>query len=918
MLLLCHPEFTGRYSESDRLGCAHFFRPTYPDFLHGALRTNACAAFIKESRMKFANARSSTGNSEYAGANVGHPSSSGKISETCLEGEGSRAVDELCVCFFKSLLSVLSLSFVLFVGGAHAAEQSRFPEVERLVQQGHLDEAETEMRKQIQQHPSVEGYNLLGIIESDRQDLPDAVAAFQQALQLSPKSAPTHNNLGNVYVAQKKLELAEKEFRTALRLEPANRDANYNLGVLLMARGAPAEAITHLERVHPASLETSLNLVRAYLESKRAGEALRMAAELSQQHKNDVQVHFSLGVLLASEGQYKAAQLELEKADALHPGTFEITYNLGQTLLRNGEYARAELVLNRALALKPESPETLYLLAQVLADESRPMDALALLVRAHKIATENTDIILLMAQISISQNYFEDAIPLLESGVALAPQRTDLHAALGESYLKSDRIEKAIEEFNKVIAIEPSAQSYALLGLSYQRLGRFDEAKQNFQQGLKLDPHNAGCLFNLGLIAGRQGDAAGADARFQEVLRLNPNFADALLELANLRAAGKRFSEAAELLRKYVKVSRNAATGYYKLAMVERSLHQTAAADADLNRFQTLSKNATGGQYPNEHLFDYLDSRSKLDPRARNQMDIAEITEQLRNHPDQPEGLYLLAEAYLKSGKVEEARGTITQLDKVSANDYRILTGTGVLLARYHLYDEAIQHFQAAAQANPDADEIKFDLADAYFRKGLYPRSLEAAQQVSEQGRKDDAYLALLGDIYAHLGNAARAEEIYRNAISRNPDNDQDYLALALLELREHNIAGAKQTLLQGQARIPGSGKILWGLGVASALEGNTAEAEQHFARAVDILPEWPGSYSTLGVFYFQTGQIDKAKEVLNRFKNSGGRGTLDINRIEQVLAQAPATSPAANEPMTMANREQLLRLALSLADRTL
>src|SRR5258708_18201228 len=110
-----------------------------------------------------------------------------------------------------------------------------------------------------------------------------------------------------------------------------------------MARGASAEAIAHFEHVRTASLETSLNLVRAYLECKRAGEALRMAAELSQQHKNDVEAHFSLGVLLASEGQYKAAQLELEKADALHPGTFEITYNLGQTLLRNGDYTRPEL-----------------------------------------------------------------------------------------------------------------------------------------------------------------------------------------------------------------------------------------------------------------------------------------------------------------------------------------------------------------------------------------------------------------------------------------------------------------------------------------------------------------------------------------------------------------------------------------------
>jgi hypothetical protein len=38
------------------MGFARRFRPTYPDFLHEVLPTSACAAFIKESRMKFANA----------------------------------------------------------------------------------------------------------------------------------------------------------------------------------------------------------------------------------------------------------------------------------------------------------------------------------------------------------------------------------------------------------------------------------------------------------------------------------------------------------------------------------------------------------------------------------------------------------------------------------------------------------------------------------------------------------------------------------------------------------------------------------------------------------------------------------------------------------------------------------------------
>jgi tetratricopeptide (TPR) repeat protein len=320
---------------------------------------------------------------------------------------------------------------------------------------------------------------------------------------------------------------------------------------------------------------------------------------------------------------------------------------------------------------------------------------------------------------------------------------------------------------------------------------------------------------------------------------------------------------------------------------------------------------------PYEHIFEYLDSRSKLSPAVRDQEDLAGLIEEAAKHPDQSQVQYLLAEAYLKVGKVDEAKSKIAQLDTLTSGDYRLQAGVGVLLARYHLYDDAIPHFQAALKMNPDSDEIKFDLADAYFLKRLYSQALDIAGQVSEEERKDDAYLSLLGVIYARQGDSARAEEIFQSAILRNPDNDQDYLSLALLQFRTGNTADAKQTLLKGQARIPGSGKIIWGLGLASALEGNTAKAAEQFERAVNMLPEWPGAYSILGVFYFETGQIAKAKEVLGRFKNSNAGG-LDIDRIEQVLAQAPEIAPAGNEPMPMANRKQLLQLAVTLADKTL
>src|SRR6185369_10682982 len=235
----------------------------------------------------------------------------------------------------------------------------------------------------------------------------------------------------------------------------------------------------------------------------------------------------------------------------------------------------------------------------------------------------------------------------------------------------------------------------------------------------------------------------------------------------------------------------------------------------------------------------------------------------------------------------------------------------------YRLYEDAIQHFQTALGINPQSDDIKFDLASAYLRKGLYTQALDTAGQISAEGQKDDAALSLLGDIHAHLGETAQAADIFRTAIERNPDNDQYYLSLALVQLRASSINDAETTLIKGLARMPGSGKIQWGLGLVAVLQGKTTQAATHLESAVSLLPEWPGSYSTLGFFYYQTGQIDKAREVFDRFKNSH-TGGLDIAKIEETLTRAPATTADASEPLSDRAKQQLLQMALSFADRTL
>ena len=165
----------------------------------------------------------------------------------------------------------------------------------------------------------------MGLVYTAENNYPEALAAFQQGLKLNPKSTGIHNDLGNLYVAQGNLDLAEKEFREVLRLSPADYDGNYNLSLVLLTKKHSADAIPFLQRIHPQTIASRITLTRAYLEAGRTAEGLKAAQELSAQNKENVQVHFTLGVLLAAEKQYRAAQLELEQANvrcSLRPSRF--------------------------------------------------------------------------------------------------------------------------------------------------------------------------------------------------------------------------------------------------------------------------------------------------------------------------------------------------------------------------------------------------------------------------------------------------------------------------------------------------------------------------------------------------------------------------------------------------------------------
>ncbi len=795
------------------------------------------------------------------------------------------------------------------------AAQSFFSDAQSSLVRGDSEAAFSAVRKGLAIAPrSLEGLNLLGIIYDQQQHYPEAESAFRKALEIDPRSTKTHDNLGTHYLLRGTLDLAEHEFRATLRLAPKDPSANYNLGKLLLDKGDAEGAVTCLERVTPQDASTSFTLIRSYLRAHHPAKALSLARTLSAQSTGDPRVHFSLGVEWAAAGEYRAAIQEFERADHLLPGTFEILHNLGEAQLRDGDHAAAEHTLQQALTLRPDSVAAAFLLAQTEAEQHKKVEALDLLLRARRLDPGNPDVLLLIAQISLSESLYDDAVSLLEQAVKRAPRRPDLHAALGDSYLGLGKMEQAVHEFKTVIDLQPSATSYAFIADAYIRTGDLESAKKYLRQGLAKDPYSAPCLYQQGVIAGKEDRSADSETLLTAAVKADPNNDNALYALAAIKIQKREYGEAIPLLRRCAQLMPNVPRVYYRLATAERNSHDTAAAANDMKIFQALSKSRQKEYSPIRDAvggITRLAGRSQEEPGAIN---LKDLEQRALNDPGSSFYSYLLTEAYLKAGDRESARRAAAKLAERSRGEYGQALNIGKLLAKYHLYPEAIRQFAMALQADANADDAKYESASAYFAAGDYTHALALIQQASAVTREDARWLALSGNVLARSGRPSEGVPALQQALAKSPGNSQNVLFLALAQLQAGDTSAGERTLRAGLVRNPDSGLLHWGAGVASVMNNSRTEAEKSFETARELLPDWQGAYVTTAAFYSATGQPAKAREMLDRCRQLFAEQGPDLERFELDIQQS--SSPAGAAQLSPAAKEGFLRLALATADR--
>jgi Flp pilus assembly protein TadD len=136
-----------------------------------------------------------------------------------------------------------------------------------------------------------------------------------------------------------------------------------------------------------------------------------------------------------------------------------------------------------------------------------------------------------------------------------------------------------------------------------------------------------------------------------------------------------------------------------------------------------------------------------------------------------------------------------------------------------------------------------------------------------------------LGAILLRHGEFDEAEKQFREAIRLAPQFPTFHVNLGLLYLNRRQLDEAEQefraALASWQPTRGFRAAILNNLGIVLALKGKRQEAEQTFAEAIRIAPEFPDAHANLGKAYVEKGMIDEGVNQLSeavRLKASDAR----------------------------------------------
>ncbi len=330
----------------------------------------------------------------------------------------------------------------------------------------------------------------LGYLFYALQAYEEALAAFDQALQLKPDFYEAWNNRGIALGNLGKHEEELAAFEQALKLKPDFYEAWNNRGIALGNLGRHEEALVAFDQVLKIKLD-------------------------------DHQAWINRGFALQKLGRYEEAITAYDQVLQLKPDFHEACYGRGIALGNLSRYEASIDAFNQALRLKPDFHEALNHRGVALSKLDRYEEALVAFDQVLKIKPDDHQAWNNRGVGLGNLGKYEEAITAYDQALKIK----DDHQAWnnrGVALGNLGKYEEAITAYDQALKIKDDHQAWNNRGVALQNLGRHEAAAQSYQKAMEINPNDAVVHYNLACLFALQDNIDLSLNYLAKAIALNP------------------------------------------------------------------------------------------------------------------------------------------------------------------------------------------------------------------------------------------------------------------------------------------------------------------------------------------------------------------------------------------------------------
>jgi len=321
----------------------------------------------------------------------------------------------------------------------------------------------------------------------------EAIATYNQALQLNPNYLPALIGQGKSLYELKQYPASLALYEKAIQIQPQYLEAWSGRGFVLHKLQRDEEALasfdkaTQIQNNHPEIWQARGNTL---LDLKQYTEAIKSYEKVLELKQDDYETWNNKGWCLHNLHRYEEAIAAYDKATELKSDYDKAWYNKGNSLINLRRYQDAIAAYDKALQSQPKNDRAWFSRGNALINLQKYPEAIESFNQATTINANDYEAWYNKGWLFHKMQRDEEAVTAYDRAIQLKRDDYQTWYNRGNSYYSLKKYVEALASYNKAVHYKADhAESWYSRGNAQFSLQRYPDAIASYEKAIRLNPN---------------------------------------------------------------------------------------------------------------------------------------------------------------------------------------------------------------------------------------------------------------------------------------------------------------------------------------------------------------------------------------------------------------------------------------------